>query len=91
LGHGFFGCFPSEGLAGSLVHQAGDVVEFGLADSAQVGALGEELAQQTVGVFVAAALPRGMWIAKPDVDRQQAGQFRGSGHLAATVVGHGPA
>ena len=45
FGHGFFGCFPSEGLAGSLVHHAGDVVEFGLADGAQVGALGEELAR----------------------------------------------
>ena len=44
FGHGFFGLFSTEGLAGSLVHQAGDVIEFGLAYVAQVGALWEELA-----------------------------------------------
>jgi len=39
LGHGFFGCFPSEGFAGALVHQARHVAQFGLSDIAQVGAL----------------------------------------------------
>jgi hypothetical protein len=91
FGHGFFGCFPSKGLAGSLVYQAGDVVEFGLTDGAQVGALGEELAQQTVGVLVAAARPAGMRITKSDVCFQPSSQLRVASHLAATVVSHGPA
>lgn len=39
------GCFPFEGFAEALVHQARQVVEFCLSDKAQVGTLGEELAQ----------------------------------------------
>ena len=46
----------------------GDVVKFGLADAAQVGALREELAEQTVGVLVRSAWPTRMRIAEPDVD-----------------------
>ena len=34
----------AEGFAWALVHQARYVVQFGLGDAAQVGALGEELA-----------------------------------------------
>jgi len=48
----------------------GNVVEFGLADVAQVGALGAELAQQAVGALVAAALLGSLQIAEPDVDFQ---------------------
>jgi len=40
---------------------------------------------------VAAARPVGVRIAKPDVDLQPARRFRVPGHLAATVVSHGPA
>jgi hypothetical protein len=45
-------------LAGSVVEFVGDVVEFGLGDFGEVGvAFGEVLAEQAVGVLVAAALP----------------------------------
>jgi len=48
--------FSIEGLSGALINKAGHIVELGLADDAQVAALGEELAPKTVGVFVAATL-----------------------------------
>jgi hypothetical protein len=51
------GSSPSKCLAGAGVEGGGDGVEFGAAVSAEVGALGDVLAQQAVGVFVGAALP----------------------------------
>jgi len=57
FGHGFGGCFPTEGFSGAVVHQGCDVVEPGLAGIAEIGAFGDELAQEAVCVLVAAALP----------------------------------
>jgi len=49
---------PVEGLAGSSVEFAGDLVELVLGPGSEVGAgAGEVLAEQAVGVLVAAALP----------------------------------
>lgn len=50
------------------MEKLGDVVELGMCDCREVDALGQKLAQQTVGVFVAAALPRRMRIGKPDIE-----------------------
>jgi Transposase, Mutator family len=46
-----------EAEAGAVVELGGDAVEFGVGVAVQVGAFGEVLAQQAVGVFVGAALP----------------------------------
>src|ERR671925_458514 len=48
---------PSQGLPRPLVELGGDAVEFALVVHGQVGALGEVLAQQPVGVLVRAPLP----------------------------------
>lgn len=45
-------------LSRSRIEAQRDLVELGLAVDRQVGALGQVLAQQAVGVLVAAALPR---------------------------------
>lgn len=63
MGYGFFRCFPPERFSGTLVHQARQIVEFGLADGAQVSVLDQELMQQPVGVFVRSTLPSMMQIA----------------------------
>ena len=56
------------GCAWSVVQAVGDGVEFGLGMSRQVGALGQVLAQQPVGVLAGAALPGAVWIAEVDLD-----------------------
>jgi hypothetical protein len=50
-------CAVGEASAGPVVELGGDVVEFGAGIGAQVGAFGQVLAQQPIGVFVGAALP----------------------------------
>src|SRR5512143_4328511 len=66
LVEGFGGGLPAEGLAGSAVERCGDRVKFRRAVSAQVGALGEVLAEQAVGVFVRAALLGAVRVAEVD-------------------------
>ena len=44
--------FPSQGLAGAVVHQSGDVIEIALAELSQIGALGQKLAEEAVGVLI---------------------------------------
>lgn len=87
LGHDLFGCFPAQRLSWPAVEQAGDIVERGLAQRRQIGALGQELAQQSVGVLVAAALPGGMRIGEPDVELEPLGEFTMTGHLGTAVIG----
>ena len=91
FGHGFCGRIPSQCLSGAVVHQSGDVVQGGLTEIAQLRPFREELAQQSVGVFVRAALPGGVGIAEPDVDLQASRQFGMAGHLRAAIIGHGSA
>ena len=52
----WFGEF--EGLSGAVVEEERDVVEVGPGVGGRAGALGRVLAQEAVGVLVAAALPR---------------------------------
>lgn len=87
----FPGCLVSVALAWPVV----DSVEHGLdllvADAGEVGALGEVLPDQPVGVLVAAALP-GM-VRQGEVAYRAAGPFDlpEIGELHAAVQGHGPA
>lgn len=53
-------------LAGTVVEFVGDGVQVGLTERAEVGAFGEVLPEQPVGVFVGAALPGATWLAQVD-------------------------
>src|SRR5918994_3511018 len=58
---------PAKGLSRPPVELTGDRVEVVLVVDRQVGALGEVLPQQPVGVLVAAPLPRAVGIAEVDL------------------------
>ena len=60
--------YPVERFAWSAVESLGDVLEVDGGVDGQVGALGEVLAQQPVGVLVDPALPGGVRIAEEDLD-----------------------
>jgi hypothetical protein len=57
-----------EHFAGSVVEPFSDDVEFVLCVSAELCAFGEILADESIGVFVAAALPRTVRVSKEDLD-----------------------
>ena len=59
---------PAECLAGSGVEGGDNGVELLVGPARQVGAFGEVLAQQAVGVLVAGSLPWGVGVAEVDVD-----------------------
>jgi hypothetical protein len=64
-----FGRGPvAECLAGAAVERGGDGFDLLGAPSREVGALGEVLAQQPVGVLVAGALPRAVRVGEVDRD-----------------------
>ena len=46
------------------VEAVGDGIEIFLAVDAQIGALGQVLAQETIGVLAGAALPWAVWVAE---------------------------
>lgn len=54
---GLGGCSPAEDLSWSSVEGSSDGVDLLRVPAGQVGALGEVLAQEAVGVLVRAALP----------------------------------
>src|SRR5205085_5226980 len=64
LGEHLGGCPPRECLARSTVERRRDSCELVGAVAGEVGASGEILAQQPVGVLVGAAVPRDSWIAE---------------------------
>ena len=76
-------------FAGSGVELGGDVVEHAGAVEGQVGALGQVLAQQAVGVLVGAALPGRVRVAEVDVQAGGLGDLDVVGHLPALVPGQG--
>lgn len=55
---GVMGCFPPEAFPGSVIQGVHDVLYVFLVDLAKIGLLREVRANQAVGVFVQAALPR---------------------------------
>src|SRR5215210_3242934 len=75
------GSLPVEGLSGSAVEHDGDVVEVVLGESGQVGAFGHPLAEEAVGVLVAAALPGAVGVAEVDVDAGDGRELLVTGHL----------
>src|SRR5262245_55322368 len=83
--------FPAEGLAGPGVQLRSDLVQVLAAAGGQAGALREVLAQQPVGVFVAAPLPRRVRVA--EIHRHPGGQadLGVLPHLLALVPGQRPA
>src|SRR5450432_3640258 len=60
--------FKLQGLTWSFVELTSHFVQIGLRVLRQVGALRKVLSQQTIGVFIRAALPRALRIAKINVD-----------------------
>src|SRR5215208_5940719 len=64
---GFGGCSPAKGLSRSGIERRGHGCERVRAVRAQVGAFGEVLPQQPVGVLVRAALPWTVRIAEVDL------------------------
>ena len=90
LGHKQFGrTLPVEALVRASVELPGDGIEIGLGESRQVGALGEILPQQSVGVLVDTPLPRAVRIGEVDIDP---GHFRDPfvlSHLASLIVSQG--
>ena len=57
-------CLPFQGSSGPLVELGGDMVEITLRNQPEVRSAGVILAQQSIGVLIAAALPGGMRVAE---------------------------
>src|SRR5437773_6061361 len=74
---------PVESFAWSVVERGGGGVELFLAVSGEVGSLGEVLAEQPVGVLVAASLPGAVRVAEIHVDVGVDGEGQVLGHLFA--------
>ena len=85
--HGFCWCSVAEAEPRPVVEFCGDVVELIGGPGVEVGSLGEVLAEQTVGVLVAAALPRGLGVAEVDLHPSRGGEPLVLGHLVAEVPG----
>jgi len=77
----------AERMSRPRVELGGDLVEARLRDEGEVGALGQVLAEEPVGVFVRSSLPGAAWIAEGHLDvggDREAGVL---GHLQPAVPG----
>ena len=83
--------FEAQGLSRALIEPQRDPVEVGLGEAREIGSLREVLAQQAVGVLVAAALPRTAWIAEVDLHVGGNGEALVVSHLLAAIPGQGAA
>ena len=81
------GLGEGEAFAGPVVEFVGDGVEVRFGDGGEVGALGEVLPEEAVGVFVRAALPGGVRVAEEDVDAGVEADLFSVAHLGALVPG----
>ena len=79
------GCRPVEGLAGAAVEISGNSVKVITRVSGQVGAFGEVLAKQSIGVLVCAALPRAVRVAEVDWQTGVDSELNVLSHLGALV------
>lgn len=77
----------SQSFAGAVVDFIGDGVQLFLAVARQIGAFGQVLANQPVGVLIAATLPWAVRIAKVHGHARVDGQLFVQRHLFALVVG----
>ena len=78
----FGGGLPAEGFTGSTVQSCGDSVQVASGVSAEVGAFGEVLSEETVGVLVGTTLPWCLGVAEVDV---QVGFYSELGVLGHSV------
>jgi hypothetical protein len=81
----------AHGLSRAAVKLGGDRIQGDLVELAQVGTLGQVLAEQAAGVLVGAALPRATRIAEEDLDTGVDGELGVLSHLSAVVPGEGAA
>src|SRR5918997_7112032 len=75
---------PSQRLARPPVELGGDLIQARLGDG-EAGLSGEVLAQQAVGVLVAAALPRATRVTEVHAEGAVDAELRVLGHLLALV------
>jgi hypothetical protein len=85
LGERLGGCPPRECLAWSTVERRRDRREVLGAVAGEVGASGEILVQQPVGVLVGGALPGAAWIAEVDLKAGVEPELDVLGHLDPLV------
>ena len=88
LSHHLDGAFEVEALARSHVQLQRNGVQLLLAMYRQVCALGQVLANQSIDVFVAAALPRAVWVADEGRHTCSLGWSQRAAPSPALVVGH---
>ena len=88
---GLAGGLPAEGFTGSTVQSRGDGVQVVSGVSAEVGAFGEVLAEQAVGVLVGSTLPGTLGVAEVDVKIGVYAELSVLGHLGSLVPGQGTA
>ena len=84
---GLAGGLPIEGFAGSTVQSCGDSVQVVSCVSAEIGAFGEVLAEETVGVLVGATLPGTLGVAEVDVEIGVYSELSVLCHLGSLVPG----
>ena len=84
---GFGGGLPAEGFAGSTVQSRGDGGQVVPGVSAEVGAFGEVLAEETVGVLVGPTLPWCLGVAEVDIQVGIYAELSVLGHLGSLVPG----
>ncbi len=73
--------------AGSIVQAVGNGVQFSLGVHRQIGALGQVLPQQPVGVLAGTALPGAVGVAEVHLDARARGELTVARHLLALVAG----
>jgi len=78
---------PIQCLPGPVVQQIGDGVQRILLMDTQIGALGQELPQQPVGVLAACTLPGAVRVAEVHTHVRGLCQLPVTGHLLALVIG----
>ena len=69
------GASYAQAFSGSHVDFVGNEIELLLAVARQIGALGQVLADQAVGVFIGATLPRALRVAEVHRDASGLGEF----------------
>ncbi len=79
----FCRCLPTQCFARARVQRVGDGAQLVSTMLAEIRALGEVLAEQTVGVFVTATLPWALRVAEVDLETGIDPQLRVLGHLGA--------
>ena len=83
------GCFVIQRFSGSFIELSGDGAQLGLAMYQKIWAFWKVLPQQSVGIFVSAALPWDVWVTEKDIDIRRQREVPMSRHLLAAVASKG--